>query len=115
MRTKLRAALKRTPTILLDIHTFPRGAFPLFPGLDIGLMHQVGHHQLAEHLVTFLSRCTSFRCHILEHATSMNDILEEARTYRVPAILVEFADHLSDTQITEVAKCVAQWLMFMRR
>lgn len=111
MRTRLRSALQQDASLLLDVHSFPRGAFSKSPTLDMGLMFQLGGNWLATSLVTFLRRCTSLKCQIFTPPISHNDILEEARSLGVPALLLEFADDLPDRQIRDAAKCVAQWIV----
>ena len=106
IRNRIRASLGPN-TRLFDIHTFPYGAIPWFPDMQIGVMFQKDRRYLADALSAKFRQCKlPLRWYTFGGGTTENDIIHEALGHGVDALLIELADNLTVAQVALLAECL---------
>jgi hypothetical protein len=98
---------RKQKMLLLDIHSFP--AFHM--ALDFYIIYEPASStrskRLAASLCAAIQRDTESSCHMFPG--DGNDIIAEADSLGVPALLLEFNETLSNEQLEAITAAIASW------
>jgi hypothetical protein len=104
------AARMRNPPIdcLIDVHSFPPEHEP-FGGSDIMVMSYAPEAPWQPELVRYMRDHTASKIGYIVQENA-NDIIRDAHSHGVPAVLIEFSEGLTPAQLAAVTRAIAAFV-----
>ena len=118
-RRDIRHRLARRPSLLIDVHSFPRGAFG--DDLEVVLLDNAPGTDYAERLFRALRQqhqsygvamaLGDARLNDVVGDARLNDVVGDARRAGVPSLLIEYGEHLDERDLARWNDVIARWAM----
>lgn len=93
--------------LLIDIHSFSRAGFG--PDVDVVILDDVPGTIYGKRLYEIM-RFHGISVAYMNGAPEINDIVEEARSRGIPAILIEYMESISRETIDQINNAIIEWI-----